>query len=224
MKEILLIIDFGSQYTQLIARRVRELNVCSEIIPYNKFKGVSKHVKGVILSGSPCSVNNNNAPSIDLSILQKHTPLLALCYGAQLIAHQLGGEVAESNTREYGRSTLSIINQNKLFQKVENKSQVWMSHGDTILDVPQFMIVNASTDDVRVAAFSIKNEDTYGLQFHPEVYHTIHGKQILKNFLVDICGFEQNWTSDSFVESTVNQLKKELGQEKVLMALSGDYV
>ena len=221
MKEVLLIIDFGSQYTQLIARRVRELNVCSKIIPYNKFQNLSQNVKGVILSGSPCSVNDVNAPAIKLEILRKKIPLLALCYGAQLISHKLGGKVAASDSREYGRSQLSIISTNSLFAKVEDQSQVWMSHGDTILELPPNMTVNASTDDVHVAAFSIDNEDTFGLQFHPEVYHTDCGMQILKNFLVDICYFSQNWTSDSFIDSAIDNLKQEIGNEKVLMALSG---
>ena len=221
MKEVLLIIDFGSQYTQLIARRVRELNVCSKIIPYNKFQNLSQDVKGVILSGSPCSVNDLNAPAIKLEILRKKTPLLALCYGAQLISHKLGGKVAASDSREYGRSQLSIISKNSLFSKVKDQSQVWMSHGDTILELPPNMTVNASTDDVHVAAFSIDNEDTFGLQFHPEVYHTDYGMQILKNFLVDICCFSQNWTSDSFIDSTIYNLKQEIGNDKVLMALSG---
>ena len=221
MKEVLLIIDFGSQYTQLIARRVRELNVCSEIIPFHKFNYVPDYVKGVILSGSPSSVNDVDAPSVDLAILRKKVPLLALCYGAQLIAHQTGGKVAACDSREYGRSNLSIVHKNLLFSKVKNQSQVWMSHGDTILDVPESMIINASTDDVKVAAFSIKNEYTFGLQFHPEVYHTTYGTKILENFLMSVCGFSQNWTSDSFIESTIKKLKKEIGQEKVLMALSG---
>jgi len=221
MKEVLLIIDFGSQYTQLIARRVRELNVCSKIIPYNKFQDLPQDIKGVILSGSPCSVNDFDSPSIKLEIIRKKIPLLALCYGAQLISHKLGGKVAASDSREYGRSQLSVTSKNVLFSQVEDQSQVWMSHGDTILELPPNMTINASTDDVEVAAFSINNEDTFGLQFHPEVYHTSCGTQILKNFLVDICHFSQNWTSDSFIESAIYNLKQEIGNEKVLMALSG---
>ena len=221
MKEVLLIIDFGSQYTQLIARRVRELNVCSEIVPYDKFQQISKNVKGVILSGSPCSVNDSDYPSIDMSVIQKKVPILALCYGAQLIAQISGGKVEASKTREYGRSNLSIMSQDILFKNVENKSQVWMSHGDTILNLPQHMTITASTDDVHIAAFSEDHTKTFGLQFHPEVYHTKYGAQILKNFLVDICHFTQNWTSDSFIESTIEKLKNEIGSEKVLMALSG---
>ena len=190
MKEVLLIIDFGSQYTQLIARKVRELNVCSEIIPFNKFNKIPKHVKGIILSGSPFSVNSSDAPMIDLAIIRNKVPLLALCYGAQLIAYKIGGRVEASNVREYGRSNLSIVNQNQLFEGVEKESQVWMSHGDTILELPHNAIVHASTDDVHVAAFSLIDEQTFGLQFHPEVYHTTYGKDILSNFLVNICGFK----------------------------------
>tara|TARA_B100000579_G_scaffold337161_1_gene288147 strand:- start:30300 stop:31829 length:1530 start_codon:yes stop_codon:yes gene_type:complete len=221
MKEVLLIIDFGSQYTQLIARRVRELNVCSEIIPFDKFKSLPTHVKGVILSGGPASVNNIDAPTIDLSLIRKHVPLLALCYGAQLIASKIGGRVETSNNREYGRSTLSLVDENNLFTSVSKKSQVWMSHADTILELPQDAYIIASTDDVNIAAFSINNENTFALQFHPEVYHTTCGKLILSNFLINICNFHQNWTSDSFITSTVEQLKNEVGSQKVLMALSG---
>ena len=221
MKEVLLIIDFGSQYTQLIARRVRELNVCSEIIPYNKLRVLPKNVKGVILSGSPSSVNEKNAPIVNLSLLRKHTPLLALCYGAQLIAHQYGGKVGSSNTREYGRSNMKKIGTHDLFLNVQDNSQVWMSHGDTILKLPDSMQVIASTDDVGIAAFCVDNEPTFGLQFHPEVYHSEYGVQILKNFLVNICNFKQSWTSDSFIDSTVQNLKNQIGGDKVLMALSG---
>ena len=221
MKEILLIIDFGSQYTQLIARKVRELNVCSEIIPFNKFNSLPKNTKGVILSGSPYSVNSPDAPTIDLSIVRNKVPLLALCYGAQFIANEIGGNVAASESREYGRSHLTILTTNKLFNGIENKSQVWMSHGDTILNLPKNAVINASTDDVKIAAFNLNNENTYALQFHSEVYHTLYGKDILKNFLINICQFEQNWTSQSFINSTIDNLKIKLGNEKVLMGLSG---
>ena len=220
MKEVLLIIDFGSQYTQLIARRVRELNVCSEIIPFNQFTTLPKNVKGVILSGSPASVNSANAPLIDLSLIRKKVPLLSLCYGAQLIAHQLGGTVVASETREYGRSNLSVITKHRIFQDVISNSQVWMSHGDTIDSLPKNCILLASTEDVKVAAFSIKNEETFGFQFHPEVYHSIYGKEMLSNF-IQICSFSQDWTSDSFIELTVNRLKSKIKDQKVLMALSG---
>ena len=221
MKEVLLIIDFGSQYTQLIARKVRELNVCSEIIPFDKFVNLPNYVKGVILSGSPASVNNLDAPSLDLSLIRKKVPLLCLCYGAQLIAHKLGGEVADSDSREYGRSNLKLVHENILFEGLEDNSQVWMSHGDTILSLPESSEIIGSTDDVKIAAFSLNNEYTFGLQFHPEVYHTTHGKTILLNFLTKVCDFSQNWTSDSFIESTVKKLKLELQNDKVLMALSG---
>ena len=221
MKEVLLIIDFGSQYTQLIARKVRELNVCSEIIPFNKFNSLPKNVKGVILSGSPFSINSSDAPKIDLSIIRNQVPLLALCYGAQFIANEIGGNVTASDSREYGRSNLTIVSTNKLFNGIEKKSQVWMSHGDTILNLPDNAIINAITDDVPIAAFNLNNENTYALQFHPEVYHTIYGKEILKNFLIHICQFEQNWTSQSFINSTIDKLKIKLGNQKVLMGLSG---
>jgi GMP synthase (glutamine-hydrolysing) len=221
MKEVLLIIDFGSQYTQLIARRIRELNVCSKIIPYNKFESLEDNVRGVILSGSPFSVNHTDAPTIDLSMIRQNVPLLALCYGAQLIAKKIGGRVDASDTREYGRSTLSLLTQNDLFNGLEKSSQVWMSHGDTILDLPAETTVMASTEDVDIAAFCINNEHTFGLQFHPEVYHTTYGKEILSNFLINICGFSQSWTSESFIDSTVSYLKKKIGNQKVLMALSG---
>ena len=157
MKEVLLIIDFGSQYTQLIARRVRELNVCSEIIPYNKLRVIPKNVKGVILSGSPSSVNEKNAPIVNLSLLRKKTPLLALCYGAQLIAHQYGGKVGSSNTREYGRSNMKKIGTHDLFLNVQDNSQVWMSHGDTILKLPSQAQIISSTEDVKIAGFSFDN-------------------------------------------------------------------
>ena len=221
MKEVLLIIDFGSQYTQLIARRVRELNVCSEIIPFNKFDTIPSNVKGIILSGSPSSVNDKGSPSISLSSIRGKIPVLALCYGAQLLAHDDGGEVVASDSREYGRSNFSIINKHKLFLGVESNSQVWMSHGDTILKLPKDTHLLGSTDDVQVAAFAFNNEKTFGLQFHPEVYHTTYGKIILSNFLIHICGFTQNWTSDSFIEATLDSLKKMIGNQKVLMALSG---
>ncbi len=221
MKELLLIIDFGSQYTQLIARRVRELNIYSEIIPYNKFSHIPDYTKAIILSGSPHSVNESNYPNCNLEVIRGKIPILALCYGAQLIANEYGGEVQSSNFREYGRSNLIINKKNKLFDRVINKSQVWMSHGDTILNIPDNFIINASTQDVDVAAFQIIDEDTYGLQFHPEVYHTIEGQKILSNFLINISKFSQDWTPDSFIINTVANLKIKIGSDKVLMALSG---
>ena len=221
MKEVLLIIDFGSQYTQLIARRFRELNILSEIIPFNKFSTLPDDVKGVVLSGSPYSVNDSNPPSINLSLIRKKVPLLSLCYGAQFIAHKLGGEVSASNAREYGRSNLFFQSKSKLFQNIDNGSQVWMAHGDTILKLPKLAQLTASTEDITIAAFELDNEDTFGLQFHPEVYHTTYGKNILLNFAKKVCGFQQNWTSESFIDSTINKLKSTIQNDKVLMALSG---
>ena len=221
MKELLLIIDFGSQYTQLIARRVRELNVCSEIIPFNKFSTLADNVKGVIFSGSPSSVKDQDYPSVQLDLIRNKVPLLSLCYGAQLIAHKLGGNVQSSTNREYGRSDLIIKESDILFKDVSNHSQVWMSHGDTILGLPNNSHVIASTTDVDIAAFTIDNEDVYGLQFHPEVYHTTDGSKIISNFLLNICHFSQNWTSESFIDKKISELKEKLGNDKVLMALSG---
>ena len=221
MKEVLLIIDFGSQYTQLIARRVRELNVCSKIIPYNKFSQVQSNVKGVILSGSPSSVCQEGYPNLDLHKIIGKVPILSLCYGAQLIANTLGGEVGASNSREYGRSKLFIKETNPLFEDVQNNSQVWMSHGDTILNLPEDAILIGSTEDVKNAAFSLIHSKTFGLQFHPEVYHTDYGVKILSNFLIKICNYSQDWTSASFVESTIGKLKKQIKDDKVVMGLSG---
>ena len=221
MKEVLLIIDFGSQYTQLIARRVRELNVCSEIIPFHKFENIDKNVKGVILSGSPASVNDSNNPTINFQLLTNNIPTLCLCYGAQLIAHNFGGKVAPSNNREYGRSQLSLIGSSDLFTGLQDKSQVWMSHGDTIIQLPESATLIGSTDDVKVAAFSILNKNIFALQFHPEVYHTEHGSRVLSNFLVGICNFSQEWTSEYFVDATVEKLQFKIKNEKVVMALSG---
>ena len=220
MKEVLLIIDFGSQYTQLIARRVRELNVCSEIIPYNKFSTLQKNIKGVILSGSPSSVNYSLSPKINLSLIRKKVPLLSLCYGAQLIANELGGDVVASENREYGRSNLLVLSNHEIFNDVKNDSIVWMSHGDTITKLPDNCELLASTDDVKIAAFAIKNEHTLGFQFHPEVYHSQYGKEMLSNF-ISLCGFSQNWTSESFIDLTISQLKMKIKNQKVLMALSG---
>ncbi|MDC0189371.1 glutamine-hydrolyzing GMP synthase [Flavobacteriales bacterium] len=221
MKEVLLIIDFGSQYTQLIARRVRELNVCSKIIPFNKFSQVKSNVKGVILSGSPSSVCQEGYPNLDLYKIIGKVPVLSLCYGAQLIANTLGGKVGTSNSREYGRSKLLIKDTTPLFEDVKNNSQVWMSHGDTILDLPEDANLIASTEDVQNAAFSIIHSNTFGLQFHPEVYHTEYGTKILSNFLIKICNYSQDWTSSSFVESTIGKLKQQIKDDKVVMGLSG---
>lgn len=221
MTEKILILDFGSQYTQLIARRVRELNVYCEIHPYNKIPENFEGLKGVILSGSPCSVHDDDNPEVSLSQFS-HVPLLGVCYGAQLMAQNEGGEVLPSDIREYGRARLcEIDHQNALMKEVTLDSQVWMSHGDTITDLPENFDIIASTESVKVAAYKVKNEDRFGIQFHPEVTHSDEGKIILRNFVVHICRCSQDWTSDIFVESTVASLKKQLGNDKVVMGLSG---
>jgi len=220
--EKVLILDFGSQYTQLIARRVRELNIYSEIYPYNKMPEIDGSWKAVILSGSPHSVREENAPIADLSAIKGELPLLGVCYGAQHLAHEFGGEVLPSNTREYGRANLSFVDtENELMKGVTNDSQVWMSHGDTIATIPDNYKVIASTNDVKVAAYHIEGEQSYALQFHPEVYHSKDGAVILQNFLVDICGFQQDWTPALFVEETVADLKQKIGNDKVVLGLSG---
>jgi len=222
MQEQILIIDFGSQFTQLIARRVRELNVYCEIHPYNKIPAISKDVKGVILSGSPHSVREENAPQPDLSNIKGKMPLLGVCYGAQLLSHFYGGEVAKSNTREYGRANLNFVNHdNELFQTISPNSQVWMSHGDSIVKIPDNYEIIASTHDVKVAGYAVKGEKTYGVQFHPEVYHTTEGHQLLKNFVIDICGCQGDWTPDSFIDTTIAELKQKIGSDKVILGLSG---
>ncbi len=222
MTEKILILDFGSQYTQLIARRVRELNVYCEIFPYNKIPELDESIKGVILSGSPFSVRDEKALKPNLENIKGKFPLLGVCYGAQYMAHYFGGEVAPSNTREYGRANLSFVNnENPLLKNISSNSQVWMSHGDTIARVPENYNTIASTHDVKVAAFQIMGEETWGIQFHPEVYHSTEGKEILKNYIVDICGCSQNWTPDSFVDSTIQDLKNKIGKDKVILGLSG---
>ncbi len=222
MQEKLLILDFGSQYTQLIARRVRELNIYCEIHPYHTLPDDLVDFKAVILSGSPFSVRGEDAPHPDLSQIRGHKPLLGVCYGAQYLSHFSGGEVAPSATREYGRAHLSFLDKENTFLKgVAPQSQVWMSHGDTIQQLPTGGRLIASTDDVKNAAFEIEGETTFGIQFHPEVYHSTDGKQMLQNFLVDIAGFKQDWTSDSFVDMTVENLRKQLGEDKVILGLSG---
>jgi GMP synthase (glutamine-hydrolysing) len=220
--EKILILDFGSQYTQLIARRIRELNIYSEIHPYNKMPQLDENWKAVILSGSPHSVRGENPPTADLSAIKGKLPLLGICYGAQHLAHQYGGKVLSSNRREYGRANLSFIDpKSKLMKGVPINSQVWMSHGDTIAYIPDNYEVIASTNDVNVAAYSIESEQTFGLQFHPEVYHSKDGSTILKNFLVDICGFAQDWTPATFVDETVDDLRRKLGDDRVVLGLSG---
>ena len=222
MQNSVLILDFGSQYTQLIARRVRELNIYCEIYPYYKIPANLDEFKAVILSGSPFSVLAEDAPHPNLSKIKGNKPLLGVCYGAQYLAHFNGGNVEPSNIREYGRANLTNIEKGKgLFNKVPNETQVWMSHSDTIAQLPVNGVCIASTKDVVNAAFRIEGELTYAIQFHPEVYHTTHGKQILENFLVDIANIEQSWTPASFVNTTVNSLKKQIGREKVVLGLSG---
>jgi GMP synthase (glutamine-hydrolysing) len=221
MPEQILILDFGSQYTQLIARRVRELNVYCEIHPYNHIPAITPSIKGVILSGSPCSVRDAESPDVDLTLFGS-IPVLGVCYGAQLIAHKSGGTVLPSQIREYGRAKLTTVDHhNELLKEISLDSQVWMSHADTIASVPEAFEIIASTPSVKVAAFKKKGERLYGIQFHPEVTHTLEGKNLLRNFVVHISGCAQDWTPDLFVESTVDELKKKLGQDKVVMALSG---
>ena len=222
MQEKILILDFGSQYTQLIGRRVRELNVYCEIYPYNHYPAIDETVKGVILSGSPFSVRDADAPKPDLSLIKGKMPLLGVCYGAQYLAHYFGGEVAPSNSREYGRANLGFVDDsNSLFKNISQHTQVWMSHGDTIVRIPENYNVIASTADVEYAAYQIEGESTYAIQFHPEVYHTTEGTQLLQNFVVDICGCKQDWTPDSFIETTVKELKAKLGNDRVVLGLSG---
>lgn len=222
MHEKILILDFGSQYTQLIARRVRELSVYCEIHPFNKIPELDSTFRGVILSGSPFSVRDKNAPIPDLSEIKKSYPLLGVCYGAQFLAHNYGGEVLPSKHREYGRARLNYIDKdNKLMKGLELDTQVWMSHGDTITEVPENYKVITSTSDVKFGGFKISDEETYGIQFHPEVYHTTQGKQLLENFLVNICGCKQDWTPSVFADDTIKELKEKLGNDKVVLGLSG---
>jgi GMP synthase (glutamine-hydrolysing) len=221
MTNKILILDFGSQYTQLIGRRVRELNVYCEIHPFNHYPALDASVKGIILSGSPYSVHQENALIPDLKPFEGKLPVLGVCYGAQYLCHSKDGKVEPSNTREYGRAMLNIGTSSPLFDGVGERTQVWMSHGDTITQLPSDAELLASTDTVRNAAFKINGEDTFGIQFHPEVYHTTEGTRILKNFVVGICHCLQDWTPDSFIESTVRELKEKLGNDKVVLGLSG---
>ena len=217
----ILILDFGSQVTQLIGRRLRELNVYCEIYPFNKAPLPDETVKGVILSGSPCSVRDANAPQVDLTPYKGKLPLLGICYGAQYLSAKFGGKVEASNTREYGRAMLKVVADSPLLKGVSKESQVWMSHGDTISALPEGAEVIASTADVENAAFQFKGEATYAVQFHPEVYHTAEGSRMLANFALDICGCEGDWTPDSFIETTVEALRKQIGDEQVILGLSG---
>jgi GMP synthase (glutamine-hydrolysing) len=222
VNEKILILDFGSQYTQLIARKVREHNVYCEIHPFNKYPQPDESVKGVILSGSPSSVRDENAPIPDLTGIKGRFPLLGICYGAQYLSHYFGGEVKQSDSREYGRARLSFIDtENSLFRNLTLNTQVWMSHGDTINSLPPDFKVIASTADVTVGAYAAGSEPTFGLQFHPEVYHTTEGNTILYNFLGEICGCSMDWTPEAFVETSVEELKRKLGDDRVVMGLSG---
>ena len=219
--EKIIILDFGSQTTQLIGRRIRELNTYCEIVPYNKFPENTRNIKGVILSGSPFSVNDKDAFKTDLSLIKNRFPILGICYGAQFIASSFEGKVEKGDSREYGRAHLSTINSNNPLTKgINSNSQVWMSHGDTITQISDNFEIIASTNDVKVAAYQIKGEQTWGVQFHPEVFHTEQGTQILENFL-DICGCKRDWSPASFIESTVKELKEQLGDDNVILALSG---
>lgn len=222
MHEKILILDFGSQYTQLIARRVRELNVYCEIYPFNHFPKPDGSVKGIILSGSPASVRDKDAPYPDLEGIKGEIPILGVCYGAQYLSHNYGGEVLPSATREYGRANLvSIDNDDPLFKGINQGTQVWMSHGDTIATIPGNYKIIGSTSDVKIGAYYIEGEPTWGIQFHPEVYHTTEGKQILLNFLKDICKCRCDWTPDSFVDSTVKLIRDTVGGDRVILGLSG---
>jgi len=217
-----LILDFGSQYTQLIARRVRELNIFCEIFPFNNLPSDISKFKAVILSGSPFSVHSNEAPHPDLSKIKGKIPLLAVCYGAQYLAQQFGGQVSPSEVREYGRAHLTKIDrESMLFNEIPLQSQVWMSHGDTIVKLPSNFKNIASTEDVKNAAFCIEDEATYAIQFHPEVYHTTDGLTLLKNFLVDIANLNQSFTPDSFVETSIAELKSKIKTDRVVLGLSG---
>lgn len=222
MQEKIIILDFGSQTTQLIGRRVRELDTYCEIVPYNKFPKEDKQIKGVILSGSPFSVYDEKAFQTDLNEIRGRYPILGICYGAQYLAYTSGGKVEPAGTREYGRAHLSsFCSDDVLFKGLKENTQVWMSHGDTITATPTNFKTIASTDTVDIAAYRVDNEQVWGVQFHPEVFHTQDGTQLLKNFVVDICGCKQDWSPASFVESTVAELKAQLGNDKVVLGLSG---
>lgn len=222
MQQKIIILDFGSQTTQLIGRRVRELDTFCEILPYNKFPERDDSVIGVILSGSPYSVYDPEAFKVDLGKLCGRYPVLGICYGAQYIAYTHGGKVEPAATREYGRANLaSYDSKNPLFKGISENSQVWMSHGDTITALPEGFTAIASTEKVKYAAFASESERVWGVQFHPEVYHTVQGTQLLRNFVVDICGSRQDWSAASFVDTTVAELKEQLGNDKVILGLSG---
>ena len=220
--EKILIIDFGSQYTQLIARRVRELNVYCEIHPFNHLPEIDPDVKGVILSGSPSSVRDADSPRLDLSAIKGELPLLGVCYGAQLLAQEYGGEVKGAPSREYGRAMLTVVRpEDPLMKELPSPTQVWMSHGDTIVSVPANYEIIGSTEHVRVAAYHIGGEQTWGIQFHPEVFHSTDGPVLLRNFVIGICGCSGTWSPASFIDTTVAELKEKIGDDKVILGLSG---
>ncbi|MDA8886628.1 glutamine-hydrolyzing GMP synthase [Bacteroidia bacterium] len=221
MHEQILIVDYGSQFTQLIARRIRELNIYCEIHPFNKLPALSENIKGVILSGSPASCTQADAPVADLDVMNLNVPVLGLCYGAQYLVVSNGGRVEKSTHREYGRASLSITQEDKLLQGINDGSQVWMSHGDTILEMPSDTQVLAKTDTIPVAAFKFLNKDIYAVQFHPEVSHSTDGKQLLENFTKGICGCIGDWTPAHFVTESVDYYKKTIGTDRVIMGLSG---
>lgn len=222
MQEKIIILDFGSQTTQLIGRRLRELNVYCEIVPYNKFPHEDESVMGVILSGSPFSVYDENAFKVDLSIIRNKYPILGICYGAQFISYSNGGKVEPAGTREYGRAHLDWFDKETLlFRNIREHSQVWMSHGDTITAIPENFKVIASTDKVKIAAYQAEGEPVWGVQFHPEVFHSEDGTQMLKNFVVEACGCHQTWSPASFVDTTVAELKEQIGNDRVILGLSG---
>ena len=222
MQEKIIILDFGSQTTQLIGRRLRELNVYCEIVPYNKFPHEDESVMGVILSGSPFSVYDENAFKVDLSNIRGKYPILGICYGAQFISYSNGGKVEPAGTREYGRSHLDWFDkENLLFRNIGDHSQVWMSHGDTITAIPENFRIIASTDKVKIAAYQAEGEPVWGVQFHPEVFHSEDGTQMLKNFVVEACGCHQTWSPASFVDTTVAELKEQIGNDRVILGLSG---
>ncbi|MCM1449558.1 MAG: glutamine-hydrolyzing GMP synthase [Clostridiales bacterium] len=222
MQEKIIILDFGSQTTQLIARRVRELNMFCEIVPYNKYPHEDKSVIGVILSGSPFSVYDEKAFKAELDNIYGHLPLLGICYGAQFMAYRGGGKVEPAGSREYGRANLTYIDANSpLFKGIETGAQVWMSHGDTITAIPDDFEIVASTEKVKIAAYQSKTLPVWGVQFHPEVFHSTCGLQLLRNFVVDICGGKQDWNADAFIDTTVAQLREQLGDDKVVLGLSG---
>ena len=220
--DTIIVLDFGSQYTQLIARKVRELNIYCEIHPFNKIPTLTDDVKGVIFSGSPYSCNAADAPVPDMTGIKGKLPLLAVCYGAQYLAKWGGGSVQQSKIREYGRANLQFIDTTSpLMKGVPMGSQVWMSHGDTIESVPSNYRCICSTDNVKYAGYQIEGEQTYAIQFHPEVHHSVDGLTLLKNFVVDICGCDQSWTPESFIEMTVKQIREQVGNDKVILGLSG---